>query len=215
MTHRPTPEQPAKERWLARAACRNSDARQFTDPRPGTDDIRKALATCTTCSVRAACLTAALRHPAEADVGIWGGTTEQTRRQIRTGRLTVEQALNPDRHRDPAPSKRQTNGTVKSQQTGAKVAHARPAPRLPAPETTVALDTNGDYVSADQRVLIFRIHGKRPWALAIEDRFITTTLTVTEARRIAWVTLHHDRQASMSEAEAPQVVAPMQPPRRR
>jgi hypothetical protein len=216
MTHRPTPQQPLDDGWLSRAACRDSDARLFTDPQ-GPDDVRKAMATCNTCSVRAACLAAALRHSIEADVGIWGGTTEQTRRQIRAGRLITEQALNPDGKRCAEPEKGRVNGSLRGKQTGSKVAQARPVTRLPAPETTVALDKHGDYVSADQRVLIFRIHGERPWALAIDDRFITTTPTVTEARRIAWTTLHDDdRQASRSEParEARQIVAPVEPRRR-
>lgn len=214
MTRRPTPEQPPGDSWRHQAACRDRDTRLFTDPRPGTDDVRQALATCNTCSVRKACLAAALRHSAEADVGIWGGTTEQTRHRLRTGRLTVEQALNSDGHRNPEPRNHQVNGAVLAQpDSGA----GRPlqVPRLPAPEITVALDEHGDYVSADQRVLIFRIHGNRPWALAIDDRFITTTCTVTEARRIAWANLHDDRQGSIPEPEARQVVAAVLPPRRR
>lgn len=213
MTGRPTPQQPLDDGWLSRAACRDSDARLFTDPR-GPDDVRKAMATCNTCSVRANCLGAALRHSAEADVGIWGGTTERTRRQIRTGRLTTGQALNPDGKRCPEPEKGRVNGSVREKQTSSKVAPAQPTPRLPVPETTVALDKHGDYVSADRRVLVFRIHGNRPWALAIDDRFITTTPTVTEARRIAWATLHDDRQASRYEPEASQVIPPAQPRRR-
>ena len=55
----------------------------------------------------------------------------------------------------------------------------------------------------------------RPWTLAIDDRFITTTRTLTEARRLAWTTLHDDRQAVMADAEARQAVAPVQPPQRR
>ena len=201
--------------WRDQAACRDRDARQFTDPRPGTDDVRKALATCATCSVREACLAAALRHSAEADIGIWGGTTEQTRHQIRTGHLSVEQALNPDGHRDPDARQHQGNGTVRAHPNSSA---GRPlqVPRLPAPEVTVALDQHGDYVSADQRVLIFRIHGRRPWAVAIDDRFITTTCTVTEARRTAWATLHDHRQSPLPEPEqSHQAVAPIQPPRRR
>lgn len=214
MTLRPTPQQPLDDGWLSRAACRDSDARLFTDPQ-GPDDVRKAMATCNTCSVRAACLAAALRHSAEADVGIWGGTTERTRRQIRAGRLTTDQAVDPDGKRCPEPGKGRVNGSVRGKQTSAKVAPARPTPRLPAPEITVALDKHGDYVSADRRVLIFRIHGERPWALAIDDRFVTTTLNVTEARRIAWATLHDDRETVLSEPAARQAIAPVQPPRRR
>ena len=202
--------------WRDQAACRDRDARPFTDPRPGTDDVRKALATCATCSVREACLAAALRHSTEADIGIWGGTTEQTRHQIRTGHLSVEQALNHDGHRHPDARKHQGNGTVRAQPDSSA---GRPlqVPRLPAPEITVALDQHGDYISADQRVLIFRIYGNRPWAVAVDDRFITTTCTVTEARRIAWATLHDQRQTSTPEPErqARPVVASVQPPRRR
>ena len=214
MTPRPTPQHlPPGDGWRDQAACRDEDARLFTEPdRP--DDVRKALATCATCSVREPCLAVALRHSAEADVGIWGGTTEEARRRIRAGRLTVEQALNPDGHRDPEARKHQVNGAVQAQ-PGASAGRPLQVPRLPAPETTVALDEHGDYISADQRVLIFRIHGNRPWALAIDDRFITTTRTVTEARRIAWTTLHDHAQVSLPESAPHQVVAAVQPPRRR
>jgi len=193
MTRRPTPEQPPDDGWLARAACRESDARLFTDPRPGTDDVRQALATCTTCSVRAACLTAALRHPAEADVGIWGGTTGQTRQQIRTGHLTVEEALHtrlpaPPEHQDVESPPART--TEMQASTPANGRCATDIPRLPEPELTVSRDRNGDYISADGRCVIFRIHGDPPWMLMIDSRCIARTGTLGEARRAAWQARH-------------------------
>lgn len=214
MTHQPTPEHPPDDGWRAHAACRDSDTRLFTEP-GSRDDVRQALAACATCSVRAACLAVALSHDAEADVGIWGGTTEVARRRIRAGSLTVEQALDPDVRRNPEPRKHQVNGTVGNQLPGSSAARPRPVPGPPAPVVTVARDANGDYVSHDGRVIIFQIHGEPPWMLMIDERCVARTRTVTEARRIALTTLHDDHQASMSEPEGRQMVASAQPPQRR
>jgi WhiB family transcriptional regulator, redox-sensing transcriptional regulator len=69
--------------WREQAACLGTDPALFTDPQPGTDDTRHALAICGRCPVRTPCLNEALARPANADVGIWGATTEQTRRTLR------------------------------------------------------------------------------------------------------------------------------------
>lgn len=69
--------------WRDQAACTRADPRLFTDPRPGTDDTRRAVAHCHACPVRQECLTTALAHHPDADVGIWGGTTAQARRTLR------------------------------------------------------------------------------------------------------------------------------------
>jgi WhiB family transcriptional regulator, redox-sensing transcriptional regulator len=74
---------PETAQWRQQAACVGSDPQLFTDPRPGTDDVRLALATCARCTVRVACLSEALARPADADVGIWGATTEEARRALR------------------------------------------------------------------------------------------------------------------------------------
>ena len=212
MTRRPT--HPPDDDWRASAACRGTDARLFTDPE-SPDDVRQALDTCATCSVRAACLATALRHPPEADVGIWGGTSEETRRRIRAEGLTVEQALNQGGHGRPGPRKHGTNGSVGHRHPEPTVTHARSTPRPSAPELTVARDANGDYVSPDGRVIIFQIHGEPPWMLMVDQRCVARTLTVTEARRIAGATLDDERQASIAEPQAHKTVAPALPSRRR
>lgn len=65
--------------WPAQAACRGVDPDLFFPDRGGNVDA--ALATCAGCPVRATCLADALlrgeRH------GIWGGTSERTRRVLR------------------------------------------------------------------------------------------------------------------------------------
>ena len=63
-------------------------------------------------------------------------------------------------------------------------------PRLPEPELTVSRDRNGDYISADGRCVIFRIHGDPPWMLMIDSRCIARTDTLGEARRAAWQARH-------------------------
>lgn len=69
--------------WRLQAACAGDDPRRFTDPRPGTDDTRHAIATCQSCPVRQPCLDEALTHPAASDVGIWGATTPEQRTLLR------------------------------------------------------------------------------------------------------------------------------------
>lgn len=46
----------------------------------------RALGYCRECPVMARCLEEALRRSPDADYGIWGGTTEAERRQLRKGR---------------------------------------------------------------------------------------------------------------------------------
>ena len=195
---------PPDRAWVEQAACRDQPTRLFTDPH-SDGDVRAALATCHECPVRQPCLTTALHHRPDADVGIWGGTTQAQRRHLRPDRgqpdapvATAEtQAPPPPR---PIPS---TEKRTRIQQS------ARPeVGRFDAPETTVALDEHGDYVSADRRVLIFRIHGTQPWAVAIDNRFIAATKTLTKARRIAWTTLHEDRQAGRLAPEPDRLAAP-------
>jgi WhiB family redox-sensing transcriptional regulator len=65
--------------WAEDAACRGVDPDLFFPERGGAVDA--ALSTCAGCPVRAECLADALlrgeRH------GIWGGTSERTRRVLR------------------------------------------------------------------------------------------------------------------------------------
>ncbi|MFA9444451.1 WhiB family transcriptional regulator [Egicoccus sp. AB-alg6-2] len=82
--------------WRQQAACLGEDPRLFTDPRPDTDDTREALGICHRCPVQAACLSEALARPANADIGIWGATTEDARFAMRRQTDTPE--------RPPAPT---------------------------------------------------------------------------------------------------------------
>lgn len=123
MTHQPTPKHAPHDGWRTRAACRDSDTRLFTEP-GNSADAHQALATCATCSVRAACLEIALAHDAEADVGIWGGTTEPTRHQIRAGHLTIEQVLDPAVRRNPEPRETQVCRSGDEPRATVRTAHA-------------------------------------------------------------------------------------------
>jgi WhiB family transcriptional regulator, redox-sensing transcriptional regulator len=73
-------------RWQPAAACADAHPRLFTDPRTDTDDTDRAIAICQGCPVRQPCLTEALHHPDEVDVGIWGATTPEDRRTLRRRR---------------------------------------------------------------------------------------------------------------------------------
>ena len=68
--------------WATKAACAGVDpALMF----PGQgDDTRPAKAVCDGCPVKAECLNHALRH--HENWGIWGGTSEKERRQMRRTR---------------------------------------------------------------------------------------------------------------------------------
>ena len=65
--------------WMAGAACRNADTRQFF-PAQGSGnhtDWAIAASICATCNVSAECLAYALRNRC---VGVWGGTTDEQRK---------------------------------------------------------------------------------------------------------------------------------------
>lgn len=73
--------------WLDHAACRYCDPELFfpdSNVRPARAQVEAAKKVCRGCSVRGTCLSWALDHGQEA--GIWGGTTEQERRQLRRHR---------------------------------------------------------------------------------------------------------------------------------
>lgn len=77
--------------WFKSAACRGVDTEAFFPSGGGVRNTRLALAICRTCSVKQACLDAALdeeKHAAFGVYGIRGGLTADERRQIirrRTG----------------------------------------------------------------------------------------------------------------------------------
>ena len=65
--------------WRDDAACRGLDPRLFL-PSRGQDE-RPAKAVCAACTVREPCLEFALTS--RWNLGIWGGTSERQRREIR------------------------------------------------------------------------------------------------------------------------------------
>jgi WhiB family redox-sensing transcriptional regulator len=73
--------------WRNRAACRDSDPNLFF-PVGSTgvalEEVQAAKALCRTCPVRAECLAFALETNQEA--GVWGGASEEERRQLRRNR---------------------------------------------------------------------------------------------------------------------------------
>ncbi|MBS3941473.1 MAG: WhiB family transcriptional regulator [Actinobacteria bacterium] len=81
--------------WREQAACLGEDPRLFTDPRPDTDDTRHALGVCHRCPVQTACLNEALALPANADIGIWGATTEEARLAMRRQTAALERVTAP------------------------------------------------------------------------------------------------------------------------
>lgn len=186
MNFQPTPELDLSRSWRDDAACLDQPSGWFIDP-DGQTDIDQALATCATCPVRGNCLTTALSQPEYGDVGIWGGTTEPTRRRIRTGQLTIDEAWAAQL---PAPAEDTEAPARAASRTAREDEPSGDALRLPAPELTVARNQHGDYVSADGRTVIFRIHGDPPWMLRIDDRFIARADTLTDARRLAWTTVN-------------------------
>lgn len=72
--------------WRTRAACRDIDPEIFFPigtTGPALAQIEAAQSICGTCSVQSECLDWAL--DTGQDAGIWGGTTEEERREIRRG----------------------------------------------------------------------------------------------------------------------------------
>lgn len=68
--------------WRAVAACRHTDPALFYPNRaaaPDDDAVARALEICGRCPVRTFCLQAGIDEP----FGIWGGTTEEERRELR------------------------------------------------------------------------------------------------------------------------------------
>lgn len=65
--------------WKADAACRNLDTKLFFPD--SESETGRALAICSECPVREACLDFALRT--RQNDGVWGGRTEPERRRLR------------------------------------------------------------------------------------------------------------------------------------
>ncbi len=70
--------------WRELAACRDTDPDLFFPvgtTGPALEQIANAKAVCGTCDVKQACLEYAITT--NQDSGVWGGTSEEERRQIR------------------------------------------------------------------------------------------------------------------------------------
>ena len=77
--------------WRNEASCRNTDPDLFFPvgtTGPALEQIAAAKAVCCECEVRQRCLEFALTT--NQDSGIWGGTSEEERRQIRRARRRAE-----------------------------------------------------------------------------------------------------------------------------
>jgi WhiB family transcriptional regulator, redox-sensing transcriptional regulator len=73
--------------WRHRAACRDEDPELFfpvSEIGLGARDVDRAKAICARCPVRAQCLEYALDNA--LDYGVFGGTTETERRELRRAR---------------------------------------------------------------------------------------------------------------------------------
>lgn len=81
--------------WRADAACHQSDLDPDTwlEYPAGKAVPVEAMRICVACPVRMPCLEYALSLSAEEDTGVWGGTSEKGRREIRHGRLARHDAL--------------------------------------------------------------------------------------------------------------------------
>ncbi len=87
LPHRPAPEDTD---WRAQAACRDVDPELFfpvSTSGASVPQIEEAKQVCRTCPVCGACLRWALERGENA--GVWGGTTEDERRNLRLVRQAV------------------------------------------------------------------------------------------------------------------------------
>lgn len=78
--------------WQREAACRGlglGESQTIFFPARG-ESVEDARAICDGCPVVTECLDFALEHHC---IGVWGGTTERQRRQLRRQRNTVRRAL--------------------------------------------------------------------------------------------------------------------------
>ena len=74
----------ASDEWRRTAACRDTDPDLFFPvgtTGPAIEQIENAKAVCRQCSAQTLCLEYAI--DTNQDSGIWGGTSEEERRQIR------------------------------------------------------------------------------------------------------------------------------------
>lgn len=87
----PTQESAQPRVWRSGAACRDTNPDLFFpvgQTGPAIEHIANAKAVCETCVVQVECLEYALMT--NQDAGIWGGLTEDERRQIRRARRKAQ-----------------------------------------------------------------------------------------------------------------------------
>jgi hypothetical protein len=80
------------------AACRGQDPAAFFPEAGGSANQARRI--CRTCPVQVDCLTYALGVPVSHDWGVWGGTTEDERQQLR--RCTDGRCEHPEHHKGAA-----------------------------------------------------------------------------------------------------------------
>lgn len=79
--------------WRDDAACLGMDPELFMAPRKAVPAV-EGLRVCLQCPVRLNCLVEAVETiDPSGDDGVWGGTTVRQRQRIRTGRWTLEEAM--------------------------------------------------------------------------------------------------------------------------
>jgi WhiB family redox-sensing transcriptional regulator len=71
---------------MTRGLCNDYDPEIFYPAKGTAAQILAAKAVCSGCPVRASCLEYALGQLAEHDWGVWGGTSQEERRQLRLHR---------------------------------------------------------------------------------------------------------------------------------
>ncbi len=90
-TSRSIPLSLERDEWRTFAACRDTDPDLFFPvgtTGPALDQIANAKAVCQTCEVQSLCLEYAVST--NQDSGVWGGTSEEERRQMRRARQRLE-----------------------------------------------------------------------------------------------------------------------------
>ena len=92
----------ASHDWRSEAACQDTDPDLFFPvgtTGPALEQIATAKAVCQECPVQEACLEFALMT--NQDSGIWGGTSEDERRQLRKQAQQRARQTNPEGRRAP------------------------------------------------------------------------------------------------------------------
>jgi WhiB family transcriptional regulator, redox-sensing transcriptional regulator len=90
-TSRSIPLTLERDEWRQFAECRDTDPDLFFPvgtTGPALEQIANAKAVCRTCDVQGLCLEYAVTT--NQDSGVWGGTSEEERRQMRRARQRLE-----------------------------------------------------------------------------------------------------------------------------